>query len=236
MSPRGRRPGGEDTRSGILTAARAEFAEQGYDATSLRGIARRAGVDPALVHHYFEGKPALFAQVMDLPVNPSALIDEVLAAPREQVGAAVVQTFLHVWDSPEGRQRFQGVMRSAVSHDDAARMLRQFLTREIFGRIATELTPVDAEADLASAELRAGLAAAQMVGVAMMRYIVDFPPPARTWSRWSAPRSSATLLRERAVNAQGRLLGLHGPAPRETLVRRPWPDYISSCDESRDRG
>ena len=175
MSPRGRRPGGEDTRSGILRAARAEFAEQGYDATSLRGIARRAGVDPALVHHYFEGKPALFAQVMDLPVNPSALIDEVLAAPREQVGAAVVQTFLHVWDSPEGRQRFQGVMRSAVSHDDAARMLRQFLTREIFGRIATELTPVDARPDLASAELRAGLAAAQMVGVPMMRYIVDFP-------------------------------------------------------------
>lgn len=176
MSPRGRRRGGEDTRTAILDAARAEFAEQGYDATSLRGIARRARVDPALVHHYFEGKSALFAEVMDLPVDPSVLIDRVLAGPREQVGAALVQTFLQVWDSPEGRQRFQGVMRSVASHDEAARMLRQFLTREIFGRIATALCAEGEGSDgLATADLRAGLAAGQMVGMAMMRYIVDFP-------------------------------------------------------------
>lgn len=175
MSPRGRRPGGEDTRGLILEAARAEFAEQGYDATSLRGIARRAEVDPALVHHYFEGKPALFAEVMDFPVDPSVLIDRVLAAPRDQVGAALVQTFLRVWDSPEGRQRFQGVVRSAVSHDDAALMLRQFLTREIFGRVATELAGRDDPEAQASAQLRAGLAAGQMLGMAMMRYIVAFP-------------------------------------------------------------
>jgi AcrR family transcriptional regulator len=175
VSPRGRRPGGEDTRGLILDAARAEFAEQGYDATSLRGIARRAEVDPALVHHYFEGKPALFAQVMDLPVDPSALIDRVLARPREEVGAALVRTFLDVWDSPAGRERFQAVVRSAVSHDEAARMLRQFLTREIFGRIATELTPDHAAPGQPSAEVRAGLAAGQMLGMAMMRYIVDVP-------------------------------------------------------------
>jgi AcrR family transcriptional regulator len=175
MSPRGRRPGGEDTRSTILDAARAEFAEQGYDATSLRGIARRACVDPALVHHYFDGKPALFAEVMDLPVDPSALIDRVLAGPRERVGAALVETFLDVWDSPAGRQRFQAVVRSASSHDDAARMLREFLTREIFGRIAVELTPASGADGLPAPQLRAGLAAGQMLGMAMMRYVVDFP-------------------------------------------------------------
>lgn len=175
MRPRGRRPGGEDTRTTILDAARAEFAEQGYDATSLRGIARRACVDPALVHHYFDGKPALFAEVMDLPVDPSVLIDRVLAGPRERVGAALVETFLDVWDSPAGRQRFQAVVRSASSHDEAARMLREFLTREIFGRIATELTPAAPADGLAPPQLRAGLAAGQMLGMAMMRYVVAFP-------------------------------------------------------------
>jgi len=175
MSPRGRRPGGEDTRTTILDAARAEFAEQGYDATSLRGIARRACVDPALVHHYFDGKPALFAEVMDLPVDPSVLIDRVLAGPRERVGAALVETFLDVWDSPAGRQRFQAVVRSASSHDEAARMLREFLTREIFGRLAIELTPAAPEDGLAPPQLRAGLAAGQMLGMAMLRYVVDFP-------------------------------------------------------------
>jgi AcrR family transcriptional regulator len=175
MSPRGRRPGGEDTRATILEAARSEFAEQGYDATSLRGIARRAGVDPALVHHYFEGKPALFAEVMDLPVDPSVLIEKVIAGPRERVGAALVETFLDVWDSPAGRQRFQAVVRSASSHDEAGRMLREFLTREIFGRIATELTPAAGVDALATTQLRAGLAAGQMLGMAMMRYVVHYP-------------------------------------------------------------
>ena len=104
----------------------------------------------------------------------------------------MVQTFLHVWDSPEGRQRFQGVMRSAVSHDDAARMLRQFLTREIFGRIATELAPVDAEADLASADLRPGLAAGadgRGGDDALHRRLPGGRgcDPARSWSSWSGP-------------------------------------------------
>jgi AcrR family transcriptional regulator len=179
MRPRGRRPGGEDTRATIVQAARSEFADQGYDATSLRGIARRAGVDPALVHHYFEGKPALFAEVMDLPVDPSALIDQVIAGPREQVGAALVETFLDVWDSPAGRERFQAVVRSASSHDEASRMLREFLTREIFGRIATELSPAAGADAVATAQLRAGLAAGQMLGMAMMRYVVDFPEVVR---------------------------------------------------------
>jgi hypothetical protein len=91
------------------------------------------------------------------------------------VGAALVETFLDVWDSPAGRQRFQAVVRSASSHDDAARMLREFLTREIFGRIATELTPLSSSDALPAPQLRAGLAAGQMLGMAMMRYVVDFP-------------------------------------------------------------
>ncbi|HEY7717565.1 MAG TPA: TetR family transcriptional regulator [Pedococcus sp.] len=209
MSPRGRRPGGEDTRGAIVEAARAEFAEQGYEATSLRGIARRASVDPALVHHYFEGKPGLFAEVMSLPVDPTALVDRILAAPRDQVGEALVRAFLTIWDSPEGRPRFQALMRSALSHEEAARMLREFLVREVFGRVGeafaapgpdgattptastrTAITATGAAAataadtataaatatgTVADVELRASLAAAQMVGVGMMRYVLELP-------------------------------------------------------------
>ena len=173
MSPRGRRPGGVDTRQAIVEAARVDFAEQGYDGTSLRGIARRAEVDPALVHHYFGGKPQLFAAVMDIPADPAALIGAVVEGPRDQVGEALVRTFLAVWDSEDGRQRFQALMRAAVTHDEATRMLREFLTREVFGRVLRSLA---AEGDRPSdLELRAGLAASQMVGLAMLRYIVEFP-------------------------------------------------------------
>ena len=173
MSPRGRRPGGVDTRQAIVEAARVDFAEQGYDGTSLRGIARRAEVDPALVHHYFGGKPQLFAAVMDIPADPAALISAVVEGPRDQVGEALVRTFLAVWDSQDGRQRFQALMRAAVTHDEATRMLREFLTREVFGRVVRALA-ADGEPS-ADLELRAGLAASQMVGLAMMRYIVEFP-------------------------------------------------------------
>ena len=173
MSPRGRRPGGVDTRQAIVEAARVDFADQGYDGTSLRGIARRAAVDPALVHHYFGGKAQLFAAVMDIPADPAALISAVVEGPRDQVGEARVRTFLAVWDSEDGRQRFQALMRAAVSHEEATRMLREFLTREVFGRVLRALSADgDRPADL---ELRAGLAASQMVGLAMMRYIVEFP-------------------------------------------------------------
>ena len=173
MSPRGRRPGGVDTRQAIVEAARVDFAEQGYDGTSLRGIARRAEVDPALVHHYFGGKPQLFAAVMDIPADPAALINAVVSGPRDRVGESLVRTFLAVWDSEAGRQRFQALVRAAVTHDDATRMLREFLTREVFGRVARELSADGVPS--AGMELRAGLAAAQMVGLAMLRYIVDFP-------------------------------------------------------------
>ena len=171
MSRRGRRPGGEDTRGLIVQAARSEFAEQGYDGTSLRGVARRAGVDPALLHHYFDGKSGLFAEVMHLPVDPATLVAQVVASPTEEVGERLARTFLQVWDTPEGRLRFQALIRSAVSHEEAARMLRQFLVSEVFDRVVAALSTGRAP----DAELRAGLAAGQMVGAAMMRYIVELP-------------------------------------------------------------
>jgi AcrR family transcriptional regulator len=169
---RGRRPAGEDTRAEILDAARSEFALKGYDASSLRAIARLAEVDPALVHHYFDGKAALFVEAMSLPVNPSFLIDALVAGPRERVGERLAATFFEIWDTPQGRERLVALIRSAVSHEDAARMLREFLAREVFARVALSM-------DVPQPDLRAGMAAAQMIGLAMMRYVIGFEPIVR---------------------------------------------------------
>jgi AcrR family transcriptional regulator len=169
---RGRRPAGEDTRAAILDAARTEFSAKGYDASSMRAIARLAEVDPALVHHYFDGKAALFVESMSLPVNPSFLIDAILVGPREQVGQGLARTFFDIWDSPLGREQLVALIRSAVSQEDAARMLREFLVREVFGKVALSM-------GVPQPQLRAGMAAAQMMGVAMMRYVIGFEPMVR---------------------------------------------------------
>ena len=101
MSPRGRRPAGEDTRGLIVRAARAEFGDQGYDRASIRGIARAAGVDARLVHHYFDSKSALFAEVLDVPVNPAEVIGALIEGPPEELGqsvaAALVGTFMGIF-------------------------------------------------------------------------------------------------------------------------------------------
>lgn len=170
MRPRGRRPAGEDTRGQILEAARAQFAEHGYDRASLRGIARAAGVDPALVHHYFEGKAAVFAETMAVPegVSATALVAQVLEGPGEQVGERAVRTFLSIWDNPVRRRFFVALVRSATSHETAGRAFREFLAREIFGRVAARYA-VDRP------ELRGALAASQMYGLGVSRYVLRFP-------------------------------------------------------------
>ena len=175
MSPRGRRPGGEDTRAAILDAARGEFAQRGYEGTSLRAVAREAGVDPRLVHHYFGGKAELFTEVLAFPVDPAVIVEEALAAPRDRMGETLARVFLGVWDGEEGRQRFTALFASVAAHEDHARMIREFVGREIFGRLVERLradSPSEAPPDL---ELRAALGAAQLIGVGMLRYVVGIP-------------------------------------------------------------
>jgi AcrR family transcriptional regulator len=75
---RGRRPGGADTRTALLDAARVEFAERGYEGATVRRIAERAGVDAAMVNHWFGGKEALFAASIDLPISPAEIHAQVV--------------------------------------------------------------------------------------------------------------------------------------------------------------
>lgn len=166
---RGRRASGADTRGEILAAARVEFAERGFDNASLRGIARRAGVDPALVHHYFAGKESLFAAALNFVVDPATEIPALLSGPREELGERVVRFLLRVWETPEGRQPFVAMLRSATTSEAGARMLREFVTRAVLARLLDRI-------DVPDRELRATITAAQLVGVAILRYVVRVEP------------------------------------------------------------
>ncbi|WP_435200206.1 TetR family transcriptional regulator [Janibacter sp. GS2] len=170
MGARGRRSGGGDTRAEIIAAARELFATKGFDGTSVRAVARGAGVDPALVHHYFEGKPALFAEVIGVPAGIEDEIAAAVTGPREAAGERIVRTFLMVWDSPEGRARFQAVVGAVATHEEAAHLLRDFVVRSIFARIVGVSGEGEGAGDLAVAA-----AGAQLVGTGMLRYVVRVP-------------------------------------------------------------
>lgn len=166
----GRRPGNPGTREAILTAARDAFAERGFDNASIRGIAGSAGVDPALVHHYFRTKDQLFLATLNVPFDPAELLPEALAGDPEGLGQRVVAFFLSVWDSPAGAAGV-ALMRSVVSNEWAARLMREFVLTQVLRRVLAEL-PVDPT----EAPLRAALVASQIAGLGMVRYIVRLEP------------------------------------------------------------
>ena len=136
---RGRPAVDAGTRAAILAAARASFAERGYDATTLRGIARTAGVDPALVHHYFDGKPALLVAALELPYDPRAVLPGVLAGDLGGLGTRIATTVLGLWEEPEVRDRLLAVLRSAFANDELAGTLRAFASEAIVEPIAARL-------------------------------------------------------------------------------------------------
>jgi AcrR family transcriptional regulator len=164
----GRRPGDVRTRDAILTAARASFAEQGYDRTTIRGVASRAGVDPALVHYFFGGKDQLFSAAMELGRNPAEIAAQVLAGDLDGMGERLVRTVLAAWDDPDAGPPLLALIRGAASHEQSATLLREYLGREVLGRIGATLPAPDRE-------LRATLAGTQLVGLAMARYVVKVP-------------------------------------------------------------
>ena len=169
----GRRPGGPDTRGEILRAARESFAGKGFTATSIRAVAREAGVDAALVHHYFDSKDELFIESMALPVDPRQVAARVLDGPPDEIGRRIATVFLGIWESPDGQQRMKAIFRSVVSSDEVARMMREGITQMI-------IQPVSQTLDVPDAHLRVSLAATQLIGVAMARYLVELEPVAST--------------------------------------------------------
>jgi AcrR family transcriptional regulator len=188
VSPAGRRPGDSGTRDAILRAARAGFSARGFNATSLRSIARDAGVDPALITHYFGSKDDVFEAALALPLVPETLVPLLLAEGVEGLGERIVRTFLGVWDNTPGQGPMLAMLRSAVSHEDSAERLRGLLTRVL-------LHPLAEGTGSGDADLRASLLASQVAGLALARYVLKIEPLASATADELAPLLGPTLQR-----------------------------------------
>ena len=186
MSPGGRRPGDSGTRAAVLTAAKEAFGAAGYTATSVRSVARAAGVDPSLVLHFFGSKDALFEAALELPLDPEVLVAHLLADGPDGLGERIVRTFLGVWDATPGQDPMLAMLRSAASHPDSAERLRDLLLRVV-------LRPVARGAGGTEPDLRAGLLASQLLGLAMTRYVLHMEPVASATADELAPLYGPTL-------------------------------------------
>jgi AcrR family transcriptional regulator len=169
MSPAGRRPGGPDTRAKILEAARAEFGERGYTAATVRQVARRADVDPALVYHYFADKAGLFVACLDLPADPRQV--QIQARGAELDGARIAERFLAQWEegAAEPGKSFVTLTQAVSSAPEVARALREFLTERVWAR-------VPAAGDSESAARTTALVSSQLLGAAWVRYVIKMEP------------------------------------------------------------
>ncbi|WP_035748908.1 TetR/AcrR family transcriptional regulator [Arthrobacter sp. 35W] len=167
---RGRRSGQQSSREAIVAAARMLFARQGFDATSLREVAREAGVDAAMVHHYFTGKDDLFAACIELPADPATVLAAVAARGPGERGEATVAALLSLWDSPV-QPALLAMLRSAVGSPAQAALLREVLLKRVVGLVVRGLPDDDA-----GLRLRGSLVASQLMGLLMARYILKVEP------------------------------------------------------------
>ncbi len=196
--PSGRRPGASGTRQAILAAAGRQFAERGYDRASMRAIAATAGVDQKLIAYFFGSKQNLFVATVGLPFNPAETLPAILAGEPGKVGERLAALLTEVLEQPELHQRLTAVVRAAASDPATARMLREFLTYELFAPAAALLGGEDAT-------LRLNLAGSQIVGLITARYVVEIEPLASVPPARLADLIAATL--ERYLTAP---LGLGG--------------------------
>jgi AcrR family transcriptional regulator len=164
----GRRPGPTTTREAITSAARAQFSELGYDRTTIRGVAREAGVDPALVLRFYGSKDALFREVMALPPAAAEALERIADGPRETVGRRLAELIVGLLENPETRAIVLGRIRAASSHPEAAALVRETVTRDV--RRLTDAVSDDAP------DVRAVLAGTHVVGLAFARYVVLVEP------------------------------------------------------------
>jgi AcrR family transcriptional regulator len=167
--PRGRRPGASGTRETIAEAARLLFAEAGYDRAGIRGVAERAGVDPALVMHYFGSKQKLFVSVMELPYVPDEVLPKLVGTPRERAGERLARFMVDTLEDPQSRTVLTGMVRAAAAEPAIANLVREQVSARIVAGLAAGL-----EAD--DAPVRASLVASQIIGLITARYIIRIEP------------------------------------------------------------
>jgi AcrR family transcriptional regulator len=165
----GRRPGPSASRDAIVTAARRLFSERGYDGASLRAIGAEAGVDAALVTHFFGSKANLLAAAIRWPFEPDAELERIFAGRRSAVGEELVRLFVRTWDDEGRRSPLITLLRSATTEPIAAELLHEFLRAKLLG-------PALARMGSDQPALRADLVAAQLAGIGLVRHVLRFEP------------------------------------------------------------
>jgi AcrR family transcriptional regulator len=180
----GRRPGASSSRQDILEAARNLFAERGYTGATMRAIAAEAGVDAALVVHFFGNKASLLAEAIEWPFDPAVEMPKLLVDGKRHVGTHMVELFVRTWDEEGTRNPILTVLRASIVEPQAAEMLGQFLRRRLFGPLMEELGSDQPD-------LRGNLAASQLVGLGLIRYVEHVEPLASAEPKdvvaWYAP-------------------------------------------------
>ncbi len=176
----GRRPGNSGTRDEILAAARKLFSDRGYEGTTIRAIASAAGVNPALVHHFFGSKEQVFIASVDFPVNPFEVLPELFSAgPREEFGQRLAGLIVEVWEDEERRAPLLALLRGSMTGELGAGILRSVLEQVLMPRL---------EQTLGTDRPVAARAFAQIVGIMISRYVIRLEPLA------SAPRAELVQL------------------------------------------
>lgn len=168
-NPGGRRPGDSGTKDAILDAARDQFGAKGYQAATIRGIAAQAGVDPALIRHFYGNKEQLFAATLDLPTWFGDHIEGVFDGDTAGLGERCVRSFLNLWEDPESSAPVQAMLRSAFASTDAAELLRDFLSARVTQKLASDLATDHPD-------VRIALTSSTLLGVAIARYVTHVEP------------------------------------------------------------
>jgi AcrR family transcriptional regulator len=169
--PKGRRPGESGAKEQILEAARDLFADVGFERSTIRAIATKARVDPALVHHYFGTKDDLLVAALQLPVDPAVLFAGIGTEQGDDLGTGetVVRRVLALWDDPHTRAPLLALLRTGVSHERAAAALGELFTNTLLAQVATLANRQDAT-------VRAALVASHIGGLVIGRYVLRLPP------------------------------------------------------------
>lgn len=165
----GRRSGESTARDDILEAARTLFSNNGFDRTTLRQVADSAGVDPALISHYFGNKRGLFVAAVEFPSDPAAVLEPVRTCPLDELAATTLRQILQVWASPAGPSVIARFRQALTSGEDE--LVRDLLTSVILAPIRERLRGTGEDLDL-----RLTLFASQVAGLLVTREILALPP------------------------------------------------------------
>ncbi len=167
-APRGPRGAGSDTRAEILSAAANVFVRDGYSA-SMRAVARAAGVDPAMVRHWFGSKVELFVTALRPAERDDPRLARLIEVPEEELGAAMVDQFLKLWDDPVDGVKMRTILRTAIAFDEVADSMRGVMLNDVMLQVLLARGYDEDEA-----LLRASLVGSQMIGLAVARHLLGF--------------------------------------------------------------